>query len=68
MSIQDFVARLESNKERSSLFLALGRLRRLGNRRDLVHAATADPSGGSGWNSWQDSSAESADVAVLAGA
>ena len=65
MSIQDFRSRLESGKERNSVFLALGRLRRFGSLKDLVHAATADPAG-SGWTSWQDLSAESADGAALA--
>ena len=68
MSIQDFLVKLESGKERSSLFLALGRLRRLGNLRDLVQAA-ADPSvGGGGWVSWQDANPGSVVGAVAAGA
>jgi hypothetical protein len=58
MSIQEFLARLESGKERSSLFVSLGRLRRLGNLKDLVYAAATTDTG---WVSWQD-------VGSLAGA
>ena len=68
MSINDFLANLETAKERSSVFLALGRLRRLGTLKDLVHAATADTPNGNGWISWQDSGAESLDGAAIAGA
>jgi hypothetical protein len=68
MSIQDFLTKLESSNERGSLFLALGRLRRLGNLRDLVQAATSDPAGSNGWVSWQDSDAESVDGAAIVGA
>ncbi len=66
MSIQDFVEKLESGKERSSLFLALGRVRRLASLRDLVQAAVAEPAGG--WVSWQDAVNETAEGAALAGA
>jgi hypothetical protein len=66
MSIQDFLVKLESGKERSSLFMALRRLHRLGDLRDLVLAATAN--GSNGWVSWQDSDAESVHGAAVAGA
>ncbi|HEV7518820.1 MAG TPA: hypothetical protein VGR07_21195 [Thermoanaerobaculia bacterium] len=69
MSIQQFLVKLESGKERSSLFVSLGRLRRLGGLRDLVQAATGDPNGaGGGWIEWQSSDAEALDCAATAGA
>ncbi|MEA2693843.1 MAG: hypothetical protein QOJ16_3230 [Acidobacteriota bacterium] len=66
MSIQEFVAKIESGKERGSLFMALGQLRRLGNLKDLIQAATATTD--TGWISWQDMGAESVDGAAIAGA
>jgi hypothetical protein len=64
MSIQEFLARLESGKERSSLFVSLGRLRRLHDLRALAATATSD----AGWVSWQDMGAELLDGAAVAGA
>ena len=51
MSIQDFRTQLEIGKEKSSLFVALARLSRLGSLKDLLIAAATD---GGGWAYWSD--------------
>jgi hypothetical protein len=62
MSIQDFRTQLEAGKEKSSLFVALGRLSRFASLKDLVFSATVD---GGGWAYWSDATPEPAGLAEV---
>jgi hypothetical protein len=59
MSIQDFRTKLDTGKEKSSLFVALTRLSRLGSLKDLIFAATD----GGGWAYWADTDPNPANLA-----